>query len=168
MDERTLSELPWLKPGHPDYDPEIDGLLFLGQLKDEYGPDRCKTCEDLARPGPVTYTIPPQYRGGRSADIECESLPEALAAARGAMAGLKAAPAAKEKKPSAGKIAIACAILYDHPDWTNIEIALKVPCHPKTLSNSKKFRQVRMALEGVGLESLGDAGTDWRDRQSGS
>lgn len=65
-------------------------------------------------------------------------------------------PAAGEISPAGkrpSKVATAIAILSEQPGLTNEQIAEMVPCHPKTLSNSEKFRAAREAIKSVGQES---------------
>jgi len=45
------------------------------------------------------------------------------------------------------KTVLALMLLSKHPDWTNQQIADKVPCHVKTLSNSTLFREAKKQIE---------------------
>src|SRR5438094_435357 len=47
--------------------------------------------------------------------------------------------------PPISKIACALAVLYEHPDWTNMKIAAVVGCAAETLSRSLEFKCARMA-----------------------
>jgi hypothetical protein len=59
-------------------------------------------------------------------------------------------------KPS--KEATAIALLIEHPDWSNQQIAEAVGCNVKYLSQAKKFRAARAAVRGIGQESLRRSG----------
>jgi hypothetical protein len=52
------------------------------------------------------------------------------------------------------KLARALAVLQDHPDWTNKQIANAAGCNPKYLSQNRKFRAAREAIRGIGQETL--------------
>ncbi len=41
----------------------------------------------------------------------------------------------------------ALAVLTEHPDWTNAQIATQVPCHPKSMYRFKKLVAARELLE---------------------
>jgi hypothetical protein len=61
----------------------------------------------------------------------------------------------------------AVALLVNHPDWTNKQIAAQVPCHVKTLnkSNMVKFKAARKAL-AEGRENYGQGVKSDRRRRS--
>jgi hypothetical protein len=65
---------------------------------------------------------------------------------------LASVPVRRQKRPS--KIALAIAVLSEHPDWTNAEIATRVHCNVKSLSNSKKFKAARNAIKAAGRAAL--------------
>jgi hypothetical protein len=50
------------------------------------------------------------------------------------------------------KLALALAVLKDHPDWTLERIASLAGCHEKYLSRSKKFRDARKVIRAIGKE----------------
>jgi hypothetical protein len=56
------------------------------------------------------------------------------------------------------KIATALAVLSDHPDWTNQQIAQTAGCNVKYLSQSQKFKAARQAVRGLGRESCHKSG----------
>ena len=57
--------------------------------------------------------------------------------------------------------AMALAILTEHPDWTNAQIAAQVPCHPKSMYRFKKFVAARELLEKTRHERVrGSKGRD--------
>jgi hypothetical protein len=56
------------------------------------------------------------------------------------------------KKPS--KLALALAVLHDHPDWTNKQIAEHAGCNDKYLSQNETFKAARKAIQGIGQEAL--------------
>ena len=58
----------------------------------------------------------------------------------------RATPAA----PSASKISLAIAVLTEHPDWKNEQIAAVAGCHVITLSKSRRFRQARQVIKESG------------------
>jgi hypothetical protein len=60
----------------------------------------------------------------------------------------------KKTDEKIGKINAALAILQRHPDWTNKQIAEKVVCHVKTLSNSDRFATAKKAIKEIGREDL--------------
>jgi hypothetical protein len=57
-------------------------------------------------------------------------------------------PPRGEKRPS--KIATAMALLQNHPTWTNEEIAERVPCNAKYLSQHKGFKAARKVVKDAG------------------
>jgi hypothetical protein len=60
----------------------------------------------------------------------------------------EATTSSKRKGPS--KVAVAIAILSEHPEWKVKDIAAKVPCNVKTLSKSLLFKAARNAIKEAG------------------
>jgi hypothetical protein len=52
------------------------------------------------------------------------------------------------------KIAKALAVLCDHPEWTNEQIAAEVQCNVKYLSQSAQFRAARHAIRELGRRQM--------------
>jgi hypothetical protein len=64
-----------------------------------------------------------------------------------------AEPGTRRARPTS-KLALALAVLHDHPDWTNKRIAAAAECNPKYLSQSSKFKAARAAIKGIGREQF--------------
>ena len=50
-------------------------------------------------------------------------------------------------------ISKAIAALFDHPEWSNEQIAELVGCNTTYLSQNTRFRELRKSIKGIGQES---------------
>ncbi len=64
----------------------------------------------------------------------------------------KGADTPLEAPTRVSKIDLALAVLSQNPEWTNLQIAEKVGCHAKTLSNSKLFQHARQRIRLSGYK----------------
>jgi hypothetical protein len=86
---------------------------------------------------------------------------QAVAPPAGADGEPNGQPASCQTVPAkTSKIALALAVLTDHPDWTNEKIAGAAGCNVKYLSQAPKFKTARAAIRGLGHER------QTRDRRS--
>lgn len=58
------------------------------------------------------------------------------------------------KNLQASKIALAIAVLSQHPDWTVKKVAEEVGCHAKYLSGSAQFKTARKAIQAAGAAEM--------------
>jgi hypothetical protein len=77
---------------------------------------------------------------------------ERLASAEPQPATTDPAPSAEQVVEPPNKIAMALALLVDHPDWTDKAIAEAVGCSGAYLSNNRRYRAARKAIKGQGQD----------------
>jgi hypothetical protein len=63
-------------------------------------------------------------------------------------------PANDTTRKKISKMSMALAVLAEHPEWSNEQVAASVGCHPKSLSRNKQFKNVRRMVRGLGQESM--------------